>query len=251
MWYKRFNLKHCSALEPQTTDLGPPATILTLVTVLTNQRIEHILSGPLVTILTNRHQGIVSICKLHSLHQNHIPSAANLDKGSGRMFRRQILGWVHKKTFFIPATKFRECAYCTSPDQTEGEKRVTRKLQISPLFSEIRTCPYISCLCIELYIASPPPPRPLLQYFPKREVQVSEGPIEQRSKHLRSTKPKRPEANIVPGPPYRQLGPEIGPSMTTAILRWVQRVQCHNMATITATYRRCPIGGEEGLRGIA
>ena len=66
-----------------------------------------------------------------------------------------------------------------------------------------------------------------------------------RSKHLRSTKPKRPEANIVPGPPYRQLGPEIGPSMTTAILRWVQRVQCHNMATITATYCRCPIGGRK------
>ena len=44
MWYKRFKLKHCSAMEPQTTDLGPPATILTLVTVLTkDQRIEHIL----------------------------------------------------------------------------------------------------------------------------------------------------------------------------------------------------------------
>ena len=91
----------------------------------------------------------------------------------------------------------------------------------------------------------PPPPRPLLQSFQQREVQVSEGPLN-RSKHLRSTKPKRPEANIVPGPPYRQLGPEIGPSMTTAILRWVQRVQCHNMATITATYRRCPIGGRKG-----
>ena len=151
----------------------------------------NIFSGPLVTILTNRHQGIVSICKLHSLHQNHIPSPPNLDKGSGRMFRRQILawvkkrsldqvGWVHKKPFSISATKFWECAYCASPDQTEGEKRVTRKLQISPLFSEIRTCPYISCLCIELYIASPPPPRPLLQYFQQREVQVSEGPIEQK-----------------------------------------------------------------------
>ena len=146
----------------------------------------NIFSGPLVTILTNRHQGIVSICKLHSLHQNHIPSPPNSDKGSGRMFRRQILAWVKKDPWTKlvgstikhspsqPATKFWECAYCTSPDQTEGEKRVTRKLQISPLFSEIRTCPYISCLCIELYIASPPPPlRPLLQYFQQREVQVS------------------------------------------------------------------------------
>ena len=123
MWYKRFNLKHCSALEPQTTDLGPPATILTLVTVLTNQRIEHILSGPLVTILTNRHQGIVSICKLHSLHQNHIPSTPNLDKGSGRMFRRQILGWVHKKTFSISASHqiLRMCILCVSGSDRGGK----------------------------------------------------------------------------------------------------------------------------------
>ena len=164
------------------------------------------------------------------------------------MFRRQILGWVHKKTFPIPATKFWECAYCTSPDQTEGEKRATRKLQISPLFSEIQTCPYISCLCIELYIASPPPPRPFC-ITSRRWKYKDPKVLLNRSKHLRSTKPKRPEANIVPGPPYRQLGPEIGPSMTTAILRWVQRVQCHNMATITATYRRCPIGGRKGWEG--
>ena len=179
MWYKRFNLKHCSAMEPQTTDLGPPATILTLVTVLTkDQRIEHILWSTGYNSDQTPPGHCLNLQITFPPPKSH-PVTPNLDKGSGRMFRRQILGWVQKKPFSISATKFWECAYCASPDQTEGEKRVTRKLQISPLFSEIRTCPYISCLCIELYIASPQPPRPLLQYFQQREVQVSEGPIEQ------------------------------------------------------------------------
>ena len=103
---------------------------------------------------------------------------------------------------------------------------------------------HIFPVCALSFISHPPPPpRPLLQYFQQRDVQGSKGPLN-RNKQLQSTEPKRPEANIVPGPPYRQLGPEIGPSMTTAILRWVQRVQCRTMTT-TATYSRCPIGGRK------
>ena len=258
MWYKQFNLKHCSAMEPQTTDLGPPATILTLVTVLTKEL--NIFSGPLVTILTNRHQGIVSICKLHSLHQNHILSLPNLDKGSGRMFRRQILGWVEKKilgpsrlgpqeTILHPSHQIlRMCILYVSGSDRGGKASHKETSNITIVLGNTNLSIYFLSVHWALYRIPHHHPVPFCNT--SRRVKYKDPKVLlNRSKHLRSTKPKRPEANIVPGPPYRQLGPEIGPSMTTAILRWVHRVQCCNMATITATYCRCPIGGRKDWEG--